>query len=73
MQLTKLEPTLLPTLLSVTRELSTTILFFHPPLISFSKPKLPSNSNLLSPAMLLLSPEHRHSLEANYFVDIAIK
>ena len=73
MQLAKPEPTLLPTLLSVTRELSTTILFFHPPLISFSKPKIPSSSNLLSPTMLLLSPEHRHSLEANYFVDIAIK
>lgn len=73
MQLAKPEPTLLPTLLSVTRELSTTILFFHPPLISFLKPKLPSNSNLPSPAMLLLSPEHRHLLEANYFVNIAIK
>jgi len=72
-QLAKPEPTLLPTLLSVTRELSTTILFFHPPLISFSKPKIPSSSNLLSPIMLLLLLEHRHSLEANYFVDIAIK
>ena len=68
MQLAKPEPALLPTLLSVTRELSTAILFFHPPLISFSKPKIPSSSNLLFPAMLLLSLEHQNSLKANYFV-----
>lgn len=69
----KPKPGLLPTLLSVTRELSTIILFSHLLLISISKPKLPSNSNLLFLAKLLLLLGHLQSLEANYFVNIIIE